>query len=318
MKNFSYFMLLAMTMFLFSCGGGGSDYSKDRHANPSTQVETDQNVIIDYLEANGIKAQRTESGIYYVIDTPGTGSQPVPQDFVSVHYEGFLLDSAKTVFDSSYKRNAPAEFSLQGVVQGWQEGIPLFKEGGKGTIYIPSGLAYGERGAGALIKPNSVLGFKVELLEVLTAEEMQAKKAAAAEEAQKEALAQMEKDEEIIKKYISDNKLKATRTEEGVYVITDKAGSAAKPTLKSEVTVHYEGTLLDGSKFDSSFDKGEPITFPLGRVVPGWQIGIPQFGKGGKGTLLIPSGLAYGPRGAGADIPPNSVLKFRVELIDFK
>jgi len=75
---------------------------------------------------------------------------------------------------------------------------------------------------------------------------------------------------------------------------------------------------LNGQKFDSSYDRGQPLEFGLNQVIPGWQQAIPLLQKGGKGTFYIPSGLAYGTRGAGGAIPPNAVLIFEVELIDFK
>jgi FKBP-type peptidyl-prolyl cis-trans isomerase len=81
--------------------------------------------------------------------------------------------------------------------------------------------------------------------------------------------------------------------------------------------VNYRGTLLDGTQFDSSFERNEPFTFTIGRrqVIMGWDEGIALMKAGGKGTLYIPSPMAYGERGAGGIIPPNSVLKFDVELI---
>jgi FKBP-type peptidyl-prolyl cis-trans isomerase FkpA len=90
--------------------------------------------------------------------------------------------------------------------------------------------------------------------------------------------------------------------------------SDAKPTVADVVTVHYEGKLLDGTVFDSSYARGEPATFPLGRLVPGWQIAIPRMGVGETIEIAIPADLAYGPVGRGP-IPPNATLVFKVELI---
>ena len=90
--------------------------------------------------------------------------------------------------------------------------------------------------------------------------------------------------------------------------------SERKPTVADTVTVHYEGRLLDGSVFDSSYERGQPATFPLGRLVPGWQIAIPKMGIGETIEIAIPSGLAYGAEGRGP-IPPNATLIFKVELI---
>jgi FKBP-type peptidyl-prolyl cis-trans isomerase FkpA len=97
--------------------------------------------------------------------TEGTGKSPAATDLVKVHYRGTLLDG--TEFDSSYKRNSPAEFPLNRVIPGWTEGVQLMKEGGKSIFYIPSNLAYGERGTpGGPIGPNQTLIFEIELLEV--------------------------------------------------------------------------------------------------------------------------------------------------------
>lgn len=124
-------------------------------------------------------------------------------------------------------------------------------------------------------------------------------------------------DKALIEKYIAEKGLKAQSTPNGIYYVMEQEGSGGNPTAQSVVKVHYEGTLLNGSKFDSSYDRNQPIEFPLQQVIPGWQQGIPLFKKGGKGLLIIPSGLAYGKQSP-PPIPPNSVLVFKVELLDFK
>lgn len=127
---------------------------------------------------------------------------------------------------------------------------------------------------------------------------------------------QLEKDEELILDYISDNGLTASRTAEGLYYVIEMEGTGIRPELSDDVTVHYEGFLLDGTKFDSSIDRGTPSTFPLLGVILGWQIGIPLFKEGGQGELLIPSHLAYGENPPpGSEIGKNEVLRFTVELI---
>ena len=95
-----------------------------------------------------------------------------------------------------------------------------------------------------------------------------------------------------------------------------KEGTGAKPTATDKVKVHYTGTLLDGTKFDSSVDRGEPAEFGVGQVIKGWTEGLQIMPVGSKYIFWIPAELAYGERGAGQDIKPNSVLKFEVELLD--
>lgn len=104
-------------------------------------------------------------------------------------------------------------------------------------------------------------------------------------------------------------------TASGLQYIVEKEGEGAQPTAEDEVTVHYTGKLLNGTVFDSSVNRGEPATFPLNRVIPGWTEGVQLMKEGGKYTFFIPSDLAYGPQGIPNVIPPHSTLIFEVELI---
>lgn len=131
--------------------------NKEKH-----QAKKDKKEIEKYLKDKGLTAQSTESGLYYIIDVPGTGTQPSVTSDVTVKYKGYLTTSY--VFDESV--SSGATFNLSQVIKGWQEGIPLFKEGGKGKLLIPSALGYGDN-AKSNIPANSVLIFEVELLDVL-------------------------------------------------------------------------------------------------------------------------------------------------------
>jgi len=134
----------------------------------------------------------------------------------------------------------------------------------------------------------------------------------AAEKARKE----MEAQESIIKKRWP----KAVTLPSGLkYVVTKKGTGSKTPARGTVVTAHYTGTLLNGTKFDSSVDRGQPFKFPvgMGRVIKGWDEAFLSMTKGEKRTLIIPPNLAYGSRGAGGVIPPNATLVFDVELIDF-
>ncbi len=142
--------------------------------------------------------------------------------------------------------------------------------------------------------------------------------------------------QQIIQDYLQDLEKKASAaaleankkvldehaTAEGVHVTASglqyrilKEGEGAQPTAEDEVTVHYTGKLLDGTVFDSSVNRGEPATFPLNRVIPGWTEGVQLMKEGSKFEFMIPSDLAYGPQGIPNVIPPHSVLIFDVELI---
>jgi len=106
----------------------------------------------------------------------------------------------------------------------------------------------------------------------------------------------------------------AVKTDSGMVYYSMKEGTGAQPTQSDTVEVHYHGTLTDGTIFDSSVDRGQTISFPLGGVIKGWQEGLAMMKEGGKATLVIPEDLAYGETGSGDVIPPGATLKFEVEL----
>ncbi|MCX6188380.1 MAG: FKBP-type peptidyl-prolyl cis-trans isomerase [Bacteroidetes bacterium] len=122
-------------------------------------------------------------------------------------------------------------------------------------------------------------------------------------------------DREKMDEYVAAQNLHGQYTSTGLYYTVDVPGTGGNPKVSNTVKVEYSGYLLDGTKFDGTAS-GSPIEFGLSQVILGWQEGIPQFQKGGKGKLLIPSALGYGSRSAGS-IPANSVLVFDVYLVDW-
>ncbi len=263
-------------------------------------------------------------GIYYIVDVPGTGAQVNAEDYVSVHYTGKLLNGNK--FDSSIDRNEPITFQIGigQVIQGWEKGIPLFKVGGKGTIFLPSSLAYGENGAGGVIPPNAPLAFDIEIVESMDRATYMERQKALQLKMQAEADARRAEhakvDKATIEKYVADNNLKVQYLPSGLAYYMTEEGTGAQVQPGNTAVVHYTGKLLDGTKFDSSKDRDQPFPVPVGenRVIQGWEQGLPLFKVGGKGTLIIPSTLAYGERGAGGIIKPNSVLLFDIEVLEVK
>jgi FKBP-type peptidyl-prolyl cis-trans isomerase len=141
--------------------------AEKKREEQKTMAEENKKIGAQFLEKNakaeGIKT--TSSGLQYKIINQGNGPKPVASDRVRVHYRGKLIDGSE--FDSSYKRGEPTTFRLDQVISGWTEALQLMNTGAKFEFYIPSELAYGERGAGNVIAPNSTLIFEIELLEIL-------------------------------------------------------------------------------------------------------------------------------------------------------
>ena len=131
-------------------------------AQTPTPNERAEKFLMENKAKEGVKT--LPSGLQYKVIKDGEGKTPKLTDTVVTHYRGTLLDG--TEFDSSYKRNEPAEFPVNRVIKGWTEALQLMKEGSKWMLYIPPNLAYGERGAGRAIGPNETLVFEIELLKV--------------------------------------------------------------------------------------------------------------------------------------------------------
>ncbi len=137
-----------------------------------------------------------------------------------------------------------------------------------------------------------------------------------AEERQKQAA----ENKETGDKFLAENKTKegVKTTESGLQYIVEKEGEGESPAAEDIVEVHYRGTLLDGTEFDSSYKREQPAKFPLNRVIKGWTEGVQLMKKGAKYKFFIPPELAYGEGGAGEQIGPNSTLIFEVELLSFE
>lgn len=226
-------------------------------------------------------AERSESGLATKVLSPGTGeTHPGPRDHVVVHYSGWTTDGE--IFDSSVARGEPVRLPLDRVIDGWTEGMQLMVEGEKRRLWIPEELAY----AGQEGKPQGMLVFDVELLEIVPFPDAPADVAAPPED--------------------------AIAHEDGLYSkVLEEGVGTQHPEPDSLVTVHYSGWTTDGQLFDSSVLRGEAATFNLGQVIDGWVQGVQLMVPGEKRRLWIPEELAY----QGQEGRPAGMLVFDVELL---
>lgn len=273
------FSILASFLILLSAcnSGGSSDGTGD--SSDSTQAMQGETMTMP-------------SGVEITIAQAGDGIRPQLGQKVTVSYTGMLSDG--TIFDQSQPEK-PMQFVLgsgQGI-PGWHEGIAQLSKGAVATIVIPSDQGFGEQGLGGLIPPNEIITFDVEILYVVDGPKP------------------------IVHELFDTEGKEVMTTNSGLQYVIIEEGTGQQAVAGMTVQVHYHGALEDGTKFDSSFDRGEPIEFQLGagRVIPGWEEGIALLKEGAKAQLIIPPYLAYGEQGAPGVIPPNSTLIFDVQLM---
>ena len=171
-----------------------------------------------------------------------------------------------------------------------------------------SGVTDGFEGKDAMLTPEEVAS---------TMQAFQAKKMAEMKQKSDVALAE---NESAGTAFLAENKARngVTTLDSGLQYEVLTAGEGASPSKEDKVTVHYHGTLIDGTVFDSSVERGSPATFGVGQVIKGWTEALQLMKAGDKWKLFIPSDLAYGPRGAGGKIGPNAALIFEVELLSIE
>lgn len=282
---------------------------------------TDSLDIDQYIAANELDAKAGPDGLYYAFSEKGNGARPKPGDYVKLSYVGKMLDG--TVFDQSEKDN-PFVFRVgyRIVIQGWDKGVQLLPVGSKATLLVPASLAYGRKGLGK-IPPDTPLLFELEIMDILTPEAydqyMMAVEKREREAYKRHVAEQFIEDKRLLNDYAADNKLRVKRTPSGLSYIIKKKGKGDLLKAGDKIKVHYEGFLLDGTKFDSSYDRKAPFEFVLGtgKVIEGWDEGLQLFHRGGQGWLLIPSKLAYGRlpiREEGINIPGDSALVFKIKV----
>jgi FKBP-type peptidyl-prolyl cis-trans isomerase FkpA len=258
----------------------------------------------------------TATGLRYKFYKDSAGTNAKLDDIIITH---MILKTAKdSLLRSTFTEGQPIQ-ALVGkptFMGSLEEGFVLLSAGDSAVFFINADSLF-EKTIRApmppVIEKGSYLKFILKVIKVSNQEEMRREQRAM--EAK-----QIKTDSLLINNYIKANGLSAQRTQSGLYYVQTQKGNGASPKSGQNVQVHYTGKTLNGNIFDSSVQRGTPFEFMLGmgQVIKGWDEGIALMKTGEKGTLLIPSGLGYGASGAGANIPPNSVLIFDVELIGIK
>jgi FKBP-type peptidyl-prolyl cis-trans isomerase/cyclophilin family peptidyl-prolyl cis-trans isomerase len=261
--------------------------------------------LIAKIEAQtGNKIQKTASGLMYAAITEGQGPSPGPSDIVSITFTATLLDG--TQWEAVQDKEKPHRRRVKETLPGLAEGLQLMKVGGHYKFIVPPQLAYGSRGRPEKgIPPMATLVLDVELLGI----ESEAEQKAAQEKQLAEYLAKLE----------AETGQKVHKTPSGLMYVVLKEGDGPQPKSTDTVSVHYTGWLLDGTRFDSSLDRGTPFTFSLtGGVIRGWLEGVPLMKVGSRYKFVIPPALGYGSRGFPPTIPGDATLVFEIELLEIK
>ncbi len=284
--------------------------------------------VITFSSCNAQDAgfKKTANGLEYKIIKDEAGIQkPAIGDYMEFHIKSYVRfpKGDSILFDSrKMNNNQPVPFQLTppAFKGDLVEGFQMLTKGDSAIFrvsvdsVIKAGnqpLPWMEKGKGQKME------YTVQVVTVKTQSQLQAE--------QKEAASkQVGVDEQLIKDYLAKNNINATRTASGLYYKVDKMGSGAKPGTGDSVSMNYTGMTLSGEKFDSNvdpkFNHVQPFWFNLGmgQVIKGWDEGIGLMPKGSKGTLYIPSTMAYGAQSPSPLIPANSVLVFDVEVVDTK
>lgn len=267
--------------------------------------------------------QVSEDGYQYKYINKGSGETP-KQGEVVVYNMVYKNENDSIIGESTTDQ----PFMIPCDTMQWNLGGSLYKafamikEGDSILIKIPTKQVFDESFRAPVpptLNPEGEITFCIGASNILTQQEAEVEAQKMREKMQAEMLAaseeQMQKDIEIIDAFLEENNIAAQSAESGIRYVIDVEGSGNHPQAGDSVSVKYAGTLMDGTEFDAGV-----YTFPVGRgqAIQGWDLGIPLLKKGGKGTLYIPSPLAYGPQARSEVIQANSILKFEVELVDIQ
>ncbi len=290
MRSLRWCVLLAFPLLFSAC------LDRTEVVDSALQMEEDLAVIDNFLSQNNINAIKDKSGVRYEIQTLGTGGFPPKTDQqIKINYVGKFLGG------NTFDEGGIATELVNKFISGFQLAITTWPAGTKGRMWVPSPLGYGDQQVGT-IPPNSILVFEVELQQVIPTNAEKARLTA---------------DIATIDKYLSDRKISAIADTTGVRYVITNAGTGAHPTWFTKVRFSYNGKLLtSGNEFFSG--TSQPTDTFDSRVVDfihGIKVGLSKVGTGGKITVYVPSGLAFGPyENTASSVPANSIVIYDIEV----
>ena len=243
-------------------------------------------------------------GVYKVVE--GTGEQIVAGSNAEIHMD--IVNYKDSLLGSSRQMGKPFSFKVNPPKSAYalENALLMMRVGDSALVKISSDKYFAENGGEQnrppFIPKGTDITYKVKIYSIVDMNKL------------------AKENEAKVEAFIAERKLTTTKYDNGLRVAMLREGTGEFPKNGDNVTVHYRGTLLDGTQFDASYDRNQPFTFKVGsrQVIMGWEEGIPKIKVGGKGILIIPSELGYGERGAGGSIPPNATLVFEVEVLETK
>ncbi|MBQ8958251.1 MAG: FKBP-type peptidyl-prolyl cis-trans isomerase [Bacteroidales bacterium] len=272
--------------------------------------------------------EKTQNGLYYNFLTKNDGAMPQQGDLLDVNISCTVNDTTPVI---------PANDNVMQLMESQFagdlfEGLAMMHKGDSASFIVNIDSTFrklmGQPSLPEGFVSTDVMRFEIRLDDFYPESEYAQHYAVKVKKMADERIAKMKSEHpeetaqaaQALAEYLAKNKIEVVPTASGLNYVMSVEGNGEKPEVGQVVQVHYTGKLLDGTVFDSSIERGEPISFPLGvgQVIPGWDEGIALMSKGEKGVLYIPYYLAYGDRQAGDKIQPYSNLMFEVELVDFE
>lgn len=259
---------------------------------------------------NGFK--ESEDGIIYKIIESTGGEQVELEDYIELNVK-YFTESDSMLFNSE---SMPGKYRIKlrkSRKTTIDDAIAMLAVGDSAHFLLDAKTFYmvsRRESLPSFIDSESKLRFEMRVIGKVTEAQLVEEKKALEEKRKTDEL-------DMLEQYVADNYPKAVQSITGLYTVVNEKGNGKQVTAGKTVTVHYTGKLLNGKVFDSSVTRGQPFQFPVGarRVIAGWEEGVNGTNVGDKITLLIPSHLGYGARGAGANIPPYSSLIFDIEVL---